>query len=770
MLYFLLRVAERSGRSASSSTMSDILKGPLTISSLSRLNSTAMGTPSPPSLLMMSEARVWEDERPATEVWSEFQELKRKSMGVSESALLKDLLFTLQGVDGNMVRLDERTSKYTISGRTGGSVGPAVRDLIAKIGECGLLHGAIRREISSSAWQTAGAIRQSLARAAEVELRDYLRVVASYEMALTGAAVSDDNGGMTLRRAVRWFGEIQIKLRFLKNILDELRTQPSAGALLSALHQLCSHGDSLMAAMAERMMGEAMDPFLRTLREFIQYGQLYDPCGDFFVAIGSAMTSSSGSSTTTIAGAYSLAVGRIPERLLSEEMARKVLLTGKTRSFLASLSSSMQVDDDGEVYENATNALDPSAMEAEFKDAMDDEVASSAIITSLSSLVLGDQLSGMRGLIQREHHLACRQLARVLKEQYNLRRHFETIRDFIHFSRGDFATLLMEAVGGLLGKPAGSLFRHALVSCLDQALLALPVASAEVVRDLRERMDVRLHESSNPKLTGWDVFTLDYKVDFPINVIITGPAMEQHVRLSHFLWSLRRVSFGLTGCWARILSLQKMAPRELHVDLKRLQMFIQEGLAVARQVNIYAGNVVHGCWGRFMKQLEESTTEATSLDDLMAGHETLIRELSSKLCIYSSGALKMRLAAVLGSLLRTEAAVRGYERYVALYQEHHHRTINGGRPSRHSLGASNEDESILDTFATGSLRLLAEQRAVFQNVSRAFQTELDELLLQMQKSEIAHVEIASLMMVLDYGGYHKRRNGFDQRKYCSATR
>jgi hypothetical protein len=43
--------------------------------------------------------------------------------------------------------------------------------------------------------------------------------------------------------------------------------------------------------------------------------------------------------------------------------------------------------------------------------------------------------------------------------------------------------------------------------------------------------------------------------------------------------------------------------------------------------------------------------------------------------------------------------------------------------------------------------------------------------LQLQRSQasLANLEVADLIMLLDFGYYHKRRNGYDQRKYCAAA-
>lgn len=327
----------------------------------------------------------------------------------------------------------------------------------------------------------------------------------------------------------------------------------------------------------------------------------------------------------------------------------------------------------------------------------------------------------------------------------------------------------------LLSKPAGSLFRHALVSCLDQVLLSIPQKDTRL--DVRKGMEVRLHDATNPKLLGWDVFTLDYKTEFPLDVILTPHAMAEHVKLSHFLWSLRRVHHVMAGCWSRIASMQKATGRgtEAGLDLKRLQIFIQEGSAFARQLCCYATSIVQKCWDRFFQALEKAGTQTFGLDSFIQAHDGLLLELRDSLFVFSNPQIKSKLATVLSVLLRAETVCKGFERYLALLAEHESRE-KGDATLRHRSGSwvrHGEDEQILESFGSNQLRLLSEQRAAFQHCARQFQTELDELLLQLQKesaSALGKHPIAQLVLMIDYNGYHQRRNGFDQRKYCYTSK
>jgi gamma-tubulin complex component 3 len=50
---------------------------------------------------------------------------------------------------------------------------------------------------------------------------------------------------------------------------------------------------------------------------------------------------------------------------------------------------------------------------------------------------------------------------------------------------------------------------------------------------------------------GWDVFTLDYHVDAPINTVFSPVAMLQYLQIFNFLWRLKRVEYTLSASWKK---------------------------------------------------------------------------------------------------------------------------------------------------------------------------------------------------------------------------
>lgn len=53
---------------------------------------------------------------------------------------------------------------------------------------------------------------------------------------------------------------------------------------------------------------------------------------------------------------------------------------------------------------------------------------------------------------------------------------------------------------------------------------------------------------------GWDVFTLEYKVDAPIDTVLDNLALEGYLKLFRHLWQMKRIEKTLDRGWMRVTS------------------------------------------------------------------------------------------------------------------------------------------------------------------------------------------------------------------------
>jgi gamma-tubulin complex component 3 len=109
-------------------------------------------------------------------------------------------------------------------------------------------------------------------------------------------------------------------------------------------------------------------------------------------------------------------------------------------------------------------------------------------------------------------------LKSLLVEDYHLFEHIKALKKFMLLGQGDFFGCLFDLFGPELSKSADRLFRQNLNHLLDGALRS---SNAQFKKpEILNRVSVKL---LNPTLgdTGWEVFTLDYSVEPPLNAVVS---------------------------------------------------------------------------------------------------------------------------------------------------------------------------------------------------------------------------------------------------------
>lgn len=100
-----------------------------------------------------------------------------------------------------------------------------------------------------------------------------------------------------------------------------------------------------------------------------------------------------------------------------------------------------------------------------------------------------------------------------------------------------------------LARPANTLYRHNLTATLEAAIRSS--SAQHDPPDVLRRLDARMLEYNHGEI-GWDVFTLEYKVDAPIDTVLDPEAMIKYLKLFNHLWKIKRVESTLSQAWMRV--------------------------------------------------------------------------------------------------------------------------------------------------------------------------------------------------------------------------
>lgn len=216
----------------------------------------------------------------------------------------------------------------------------------------------------------------------------------------------------------------------------------------------------------------------------------------------------------------------------------------------------------------------------------------------------------------------------LMYSRFHVKRHLLALKKFLLLGQGDFVTCLMDGIGPELKKRALQLYRHNLTGLLEGALRSsnAQFEGAEVL----DRVSVRLLEA-NPGDTGWEVFSLDYMVDAPLNAIIDAKAMGQYRVAFHMLWRLKRVEWSLSNAWKSLNTFTHASKNDTVHSLRNI--FHRCTLARGRMmhvVNNLCGFIMFEVLETAWQMLEENIAKARSLDDVIEAHSEYLSEILDK--------------------------------------------------------------------------------------------------------------------------------------------
>ncbi|KAG0327927.1 Gamma-tubulin complex component 3, partial [Podila humilis] len=619
---------------------------------------------------------------PATEEGQEEQ--------VEESAILRDLMFVFQGIDGKMVKFGAESGTCSIDPYF--NISNSTRSLVSKLTELGWLYKRINTYVQTTLKEsTAGLVGQSFCSALQHELVDYFKLIAVLEAHIAkDTDTSDNSKGLSLKRLLVWTQDSLQRLR-LMSVLVECCQDLQGGALISTVHDYTQHGDPLIQQFINHMLERVSEPFYVMLQRWIYEGELDDPRTEFFIACDPEVEEED-----MWQRKYFIREEMLPA-FIEMPLAKKILSIGKSLNFLRHKCH----DEDWFLQTNGVG----------------------------KTLRYGD-IAELEGSLDAAYTGTSQRLLHLLVTKFKLLDHLTALKRYILLFQGDFIQHLMESLGTNLSQPANTLFRHNLTGTLETAIRSSNAQYDDP--DILRRLDVRLLEIS-PGDSGWDVFSLDYHVDSPINTILTPVAMHQYLKVFNFLWRLKRVEFALFSAWRRqTTSARAIHPiLELVPELHHCRIVCSEMIHFVCQLQYYILFEVLECsWDELLKTIENNTTD---LDSLIEAHSKYLRDVSSKGLLTASHDVDMmpRLLELLATILDYKVAQDNLYNYALAEIERRERLVQTAeRRTRHGQWGLTDQDETLDRIPDEQFEeLVPTLLRTLSEYSMQFKRELSELLI-----------------------------------------
>ncbi|XP_072294508.1 gamma-tubulin complex component 3 [Eucyclogobius newberryi] len=513
---------------------------------------------------------------------------------VTETALVRDILYVFQGIDGKFIRMSNQEDCYKIDSSKV-AVSKSLHDLSSRLSELGWLHNKVRKYADSRSLDRAfGLVGQSFCASLHEELKEYYRLLSVLHSQLQvedeqGLPALPSDGSLTLRRLLVWMYEPKFRLKTLAALVDFCHGR-KGGELASAVHSYTKTGDPQMRALIQHILSLVSQPILHCLCRWIYDGELDDTYHEFFVA------SDPNVKTDRLwHDKYSLRKSMIPS-FITMDQARKVLLIGKSINFLHQVCQDRTPP--GKITPVSKTAENPTD----------------------AAVLLSDLEGAFQEKIDAAYHDTSKYLLDVLNRNYLLLEHLQAMRRYLLLGQGDFIRHLMDLLKPELARPATTLYQHNLTGILETAVRATNAQFDHV--EILKRLDVRLLEVS-PGDTGWDVFSLDYHVDGPIATVFTRECMGHYLRVFHFLWRAKRMEYTLTDIWKGQMcnaKLLKTMP-ELSGVLHQCHILASEMVHFIHQMQYYITFEVLECsWDELWNKVQQ----AQDLDHIIAAHEAFL--------------------------------------------------------------------------------------------------------------------------------------------------
>lgn len=247
----------------------------------------------------------------------------------------------------------------------------------------------------------------------------------------------------------------------------------------------------------------------------------------------------------------------------------------------------------------------------------------------------GEESGDLEESINVAYKATVRHLMNLLTTKFHLHDHILALKNYILLGQGDFVAMLIELLAPSLGRPANTLYRHHLTSTLETAIRGsnAQYSGPDVLRNLDARMLEFVHGE-----IGWDVFTLEYRVEAPLDVIINSYATRQYLKIFNFLWRVKHVGFVLNVTWRRAITGARGVLNDVkdivEQDWKLARACCSEMLHFICQLEYYVlYEVIESSWSELQAELKK---EELTLDQLIEVHRKYLENITRKALLASS--------------------------------------------------------------------------------------------------------------------------------------
>ncbi|XP_010492695.1 PREDICTED: gamma-tubulin complex component 2-like [Camelina sativa] len=465
------------------------------------------------------------DSKKSSSISGEDQAIGCYDEPVQELIVIDDLLSALVGIEGRYISIERFHGKEdSIAFQVDASMHLPLQEMAKKIFPLCEYYLLIDQFVESSSQFKNGLVNHAFAAALRALLLDYQAMVAQLEHQFR-------LGRLAIQGLWFYCQRIMGSMGALAAVVQHASTKHFVGsAVLNLLQSQAKAmaGDNSVRSLLEKMTECASNAYLGILERWVYEGIIEDPYGEFFIAENRSLKKESLSQDSTAkywSQRYSLK-DTIPGFLAN--IAATILTTGKYLNVMRECGHNVQVP-----------------------------------ISERSKLTIFGSNHHYLECIKAAHEFASIELVNLIKDKYDLIGRLRSIKHYLLLDQGDFLVHFMDIAREELNKKVHEVSVEKLQSLLDLALRTTAAAADPCHEDLTCCVDrasllttLGMHKDSDSNsiedpvsITGLETFSLSYKVQWPLSIVISKKALSKYQLIFRFLFHCKHVERQLCGAW-----------------------------------------------------------------------------------------------------------------------------------------------------------------------------------------------------------------------------
>lgn len=405
------------------------------------------------------------------------------------------------------------------------------------------------------------------------------------------------------------------------------------GALVNLIRSYADNGDPFVRKFTDQLLEEVSRPFFAILHRWLFSGELNDPFCEFFVAVNPELAhvqylhQASPNGQLSGDGGFAGLTGD-SEDLSSDRDGGLKLWEEKYR-----FQKNMLPLFVGEAFGRKIFSTGKSLNFIRYNCQDSDWVVTREKLSNTGGTLKYSDIAGLERSIDAAYQIASRRLFDIFFEKHGLLDHLLALKNYLLLGHGDFIDQLMETLAPSLARPANTLYRHNLTATLEAAIRSSSAQNDPP--DVLRRLDARMLEYSHGEI-GWDVFTLEYKVDAPIDTVLDPEAMVKYLKLFNHLWKIKRIEGTLSQGWMRIAGGARTFLRvpDLNYEWHKVRLVMAEMIHFIRQMEAYCQLEVIECSWKIL--LDFVQKKEGDLDALIQAHRQFLDRMVKKVLLLST--------------------------------------------------------------------------------------------------------------------------------------